>query len=239
MMNISHGTITGRFVIGVTDGPDEDTNPDVIPASGSVTFTPRVAYSPYAEGEPFTLVRAPIRAVLDKDGYLCTPVEAGEPIRGVKLFATDDGAVINWSYSVKYTFNATNGLTPAIPEHDIAVPTGSTQDLSDSVKVPNSPGLGIPQMEAAVLRAEAAAQTAKTLFPRWFTFANYSDFSEIPDPRLGDQYLYANSGDVMSYTDSGWVWGGNLQGKPGLPDESAWNALLARVEALENPEVTP
>lgn len=182
MSNITYGTVTGRFVIGVNDGPDEGTEPDIIPASGTVTFTPQTPYSTYAVDDPYTLVRAPIRAVLDSEGYLSTPSEDGTLTRGVSLFATDNGSVTNWTYSVKYTFSPTQGMTPQIPDHNIAIPTGSTQDLTTLVKVPESPGVGIPQMETALNTAVTVSQEAKTLAQTVFDAAESGAFKGEPGP---------------------------------------------------------
>ena len=82
--------------------------------------------------------------------------------RGVKLLATDDPdmAVTDWTWTADYRFESVNGVTLQIPAHNFALPSDSVVDLTTIVKVPSSPGYGLPQAEAAALRAEAAAQVA-------------------------------------------------------------------------------
>ena len=80
--NVNTGLVTGRFVVGVADGPDADAEPDVIPAQGTVTFTASVPYlpNPTATPAPVTILKAPIVGVLDGDGYLCVP-DPGDPLK--------------------------------------------------------------------------------------------------------------------------------------------------------------
>ena len=166
--NIGSGRIVGRFIFGVVDGPDDDQEPDYIPAKGTVLFTPSVPYLPNttALDGPVTIALASVTAVLDEDGYLCTPDPADPSkagYRGVRLFANNDpdSAVQNWTWSVAYKLQPIPGSSIAIPAHSISLGVGDEVDLSTAVKVPASPGVGIPQYEAAVLRAEAAAVAAQ------------------------------------------------------------------------------
>ena len=160
---VGTGLITGRFVIGVIDSPiDDDLDPELIPAQGRISFTPSITYVPKHSDEfPVTILKSTITGILDEEGYLCIPDNTSPTgfTRGVRLFATDVGSVKNWTYNVKYSFSTHNGITPNIADHPISVPEGVERDLTDVVRVPSSPGVGIPQMEAAVLRAEAAAQS--------------------------------------------------------------------------------
>lgn len=161
---LSTGMVHGRFIVAVIDSEDEGQDPDVVPAQGKVAFKASVGYIPVpvATGGPVTVMKGPIMGVLDDDGYLCTPHPAtGEPMyRGVRLISTDDPdmAVTDWTWSADYRLEAVNGNTMQIPAHSFALPSGAELDLTTLVKVPSSPGYGLPQAEAAVLRAEAAAQ---------------------------------------------------------------------------------
>jgi len=65
--------------------------------------------------------------------------------------------VTDWTWNVTYKFDTINGIPTKIDPHGIAVPGIGAVDLPTAVKVPASPGYGLPQAEAAVLRAEAAA----------------------------------------------------------------------------------
>ena len=163
---LSTGMVHGRFIVAVIDGEDEGQEPDVVPAQGKVAFKASVGYIPVpvATGGPVTVMKGPITGVLDGEGYLSTPhPTTGEPMyRGVKLLATDDPdmAVTDWTWAADYRFESVNGVTLQIPAHSFALPSGTVVDLTTMVKVPSSPGYGLPQAEAAALRAEAAAQVA-------------------------------------------------------------------------------
>lgn len=166
---LSTGMVHGRFIVAVVDGDDADQDPDVIPARGRVSFKASIGYVPVpvtAEG-PVTVMKGPITGVIDNDGYLSTPHPVtGKPMyRGVKLLATDDPdmAVTDWTWTVDYRFDSVNAVTLQIPAHSFALPGGAVVDLTTMVKVPSSPGYGLPQAEAAVLRAEAAASRAEAI----------------------------------------------------------------------------
>lgn len=168
--NLTAGTIVGRFGVGVADGSDEDLDPDIIPASGQVTFTPTVSRlpNPTAVPAPVTVLRVPVTAIIDAEGYLCAP-DPADPSkpgpRGIRLFATDDenGSVTNWTYRVAYTFGRVNGMVPQIEAHDVAVPSGATVDLTTVAPVPSSQGYGLAQAEAAAIRAEGHATRASAI----------------------------------------------------------------------------
>ncbi|HAY43614.1 MAG TPA: hypothetical protein DCY59_08710 [Micrococcaceae bacterium] len=170
--NVDLGRVEGRFIVGIQDGADVDDEPDFIAAQGTIEFTASVPYlpDPTASPVPVTLLKTTIRGMLDSQGYLCSirrEVVDGKQVdvpgpRGLSLVATDDPDLLvqNWTWNVTYRFTAVNGSTPTIPAHGIVVPMGATVDLTTTLKVPSSPGYGLPQAEAAVLRAEAAAQVA-------------------------------------------------------------------------------
>lgn len=165
--NIDTGLVAGRFIVGVVDGPDPDDEPDAIPAQGTVTFTASVPYlpDPTSAPSPVTVLKVPISGVLDAEGYLCVPdhtdpSKAGK--RGVRLIATDDPdlSVQGWTWTVSYAFQVVNGVRPQIATHSIAVPSGSTVDLTTVMKVPSSAGIGTEQAEALAASATNAALEA-------------------------------------------------------------------------------
>lgn len=164
--NVQTGLVSGRFLAGIIDGPDPDDEPDFIAAVGRIMFVASVPYlpDPTADPAPVTLLQAPVVGILDHEGYLCTPNEAGGPgNRGVRLVATDDPDVLvqEWTWNVKYTFEKVNGVVPTIESHAFFLPSDAQVDLTTLVKVPSSPGLGLEQVEAAVLRAEEEAFKAR------------------------------------------------------------------------------
>lgn len=161
------GLVTGRFIAALIDGADSGAEPDVVPAAGKITLTPDVPYLPLAEAEggAVTVIGGPVVVVLDAEGYLSTPHPVrGQPpmARGVRVLATDSpGApVTGFTWKVDYSFAPINGRTPTIPSHAIAVPAGGQVDLTTAVKVPSSPGVGIPQVEDAARRAAESAAVA-------------------------------------------------------------------------------
>lgn len=165
--NVNTGLVTGRFIVGVADGPDADAEPDAIPAQGTVTFTASVPYlpNPTATPAPVTILKAPIVGVLDGDGHLCVP-DPADPLkagaRGVRLVATDDPdlSVQGWTWAVTYNFATVNGARPQIASHAMALPSGAAIDLTTVVRVPSSTGIGIEQAEALAAAAQADAQSA-------------------------------------------------------------------------------
>ncbi|WP_434922947.1 phosphodiester glycosidase family protein [Glutamicibacter sp. PAEs-4] len=143
-----------------------DQEPDFIAAVGRILFVASVPYlpDPTADPAPVTLLQAPVVGVLDHEGYLCTVNEAGGPgERGIRLIATDDPDLLvqEWTWNVKYTFETVNGVEPKIEPHAFFLPSDAAVDLTTLVKVPSSPGLGLEQVEAAVLRAEEEAAKAQ------------------------------------------------------------------------------
>lgn len=165
--NVDTGRVEGRFIVGVVDGPDQDLDPDGIPAQGTITFTSSVPYlpDPFASPAPVTILKAPITGVLDSEGYLCTP-DPADPTqpgyRGLRLIATDDPdlSVTGWTWTVTYNFQRVAGVGLSIPSHSMALPAGATVDLTTVVKVPSSKGIGIEQAEALAATAAAAATEA-------------------------------------------------------------------------------
>jgi len=161
--NIATGRVTGQFLAGVVDGVDDDQDPDAVPAAGFVTFTASVPYlpDPTAAPNPATILTTSVVAVLDNEGYLCTPAQGTlEPsYRGVRLIATDDPdlSVSGWTWNATYSFSTVAGQKLAIPTHSFAVPSGGVVDLTTVVKVPSSAGIGTEQAEALAASAQAAA----------------------------------------------------------------------------------
>ena len=166
-INVGTGEVTGRFVVGVVDGPDADRDPDAVPAKGTITFTASVPYlpNPTADPSPVTILQTAITGVLDDDGVLCTP-DPADPLApgypGLRLIATDDPdlSVTGWTWAVTYRFQDVGGAPLSIPTHSMSLPTDGTVDLTAVVKVPSSTGIGQEQAEALAAAAAAAAQDA-------------------------------------------------------------------------------
>ena len=165
--NISTRWVEGQFLTNVNDGPDPDQKPDGLAARGTVTFVAAVPYLPDATAvpNPATLLMIPRVAVLDEEGYICTPVRGTltPAYRGIMLECTDDpdGSVTGWTWNVKYTFMPVDGVTPTIDSHSFPLPASDVAlDLTTVVKVPSSAGIGKEQAEVLAASAQAAAVRA-------------------------------------------------------------------------------
>lgn len=164
---VGYGTITGRILAAVRDEDDLNLAPDGAPVRGQAIFTPSIDYATVdsAATGPQTIAFAPIIGVFDDQGYLSTPhPNSGQVMyRGLNLVATDDPdlSVTGWTWRVAYQLEAVAGKKLVIPEHSFEVPVGSSLDLAELVPVPSTPGYGLPQAEAAALRAEAVAQSVR------------------------------------------------------------------------------
>lgn len=157
------GMITGRFIYSIIDGSDHDREPEVLPCFGEIEFVASVGYIPIPETSegPVTMFKPSMVGILDDQGYLCTPdPDTGEPMyRGILLVAADSpGSLVkNWTYKVLYRIRGGRKAIQGIPSHDITVLDGVEEDLTKIVKVPASPGEGLPQIEAAARRMEAVS----------------------------------------------------------------------------------
>lgn len=153
---ITYGTVKGRFVEAILDGPDEDDNPDARPIVGTVTLTPEAKHILAATNVPPTTVMATaLKIPLDSSGSFET-----------KVVATDNTALnpTEWTYRVTFSFD--RGITYA--PFNIEVPAGQITDLTVTAPSPVSPGVVTVvreedrvAAEAAALRAEDAARRAE------------------------------------------------------------------------------
>ena len=237
--NAQFGTVHGRFIVGVADGADADLNPDYVPAQGEILFTPSVPYvpNPGAPGGPVTMLKTSIRAVLDAEGYLCTANPDGTPgARGLKLLATDDEnmLVTGWTWNVGYYFDSI-GMTPLkVETHGIAVPGGADVDLTTTLKVPATQGYGIPQAEAAALRAEALLNDTAGIVAEQ-ALGRIGEAGLVTEARLtealadfepGDSLpTGGTAGEVLTKTATGEAWAAP---PTGIPDGGSTGQALMR-----------
>lgn len=155
--------VRGQFLVGTIDGADADQVPEADPAQGTVTFVASVPYLPVPTNapNPVTILPEPRVAVLDDQGYLCTPAKGTltPAYQGMRLESTNDpsSSVVDWTWTATYKF--TNS-TKQIPSHSFALQIGSPVDLTTVVQVPASGGIGTEQAEALAASAAAAATTA-------------------------------------------------------------------------------
>lgn len=161
--DLGYGTLTGR--IGYMDGDhnDSDRKPDMNAVTGgSVMIEPSVKAVRYTGvGGPIILTARKTMGVIDDQGYICTPAAPGEtPSRGIVVPATDDEQLNPTNFTYKVTITAPNfSLSP----FNIAVPTGSTQDLTLIAPVPASGGTATVVDVSTAIRAEDAAARAESI----------------------------------------------------------------------------
>jgi hypothetical protein len=166
--NVLYGTVQGQFVLDIIDGPDPDSVPDVITASGTVSFVASVGKlnNVTRTPNPVTVLRSTITGVLDSQGYLCTPLPGtstpGE--RGVALIATDDpdNVPVDWTWTVSYDLYDPNGTQLEEPNsHVMALPADSEVWLSAFIPNEHAAAIGVPQAEALAAAAHASALAAQ------------------------------------------------------------------------------
>src|SRR5690606_4883428 len=73
--NVSFGTVIGRFMRAVADGPDEGRDPDGIPIEGlTIRFIPSAdRFKNTTATPPVTIVADPIAATTDAEGCVVGP----------------------------------------------------------------------------------------------------------------------------------------------------------------------
>lgn len=114
-VGVSTGRLFGVFKIAIDDGSDAGISTDAIPASGSITFTPEVAYVDY---DNMIILMEPRTAQLNAAGEF-----------EIDLVSTDNTAPINnWTYWVAFNIP---GLP--IPSFRISVPADSDRSLATVV----------------------------------------------------------------------------------------------------------
>lgn len=153
--NVSYGTVVGRFMRAVADGPDPDRDPDGIPLEGlTLRFQPSATvFKNLTAAPPVTIIADTIQATTDADGYVIGP-DGG---RGVRLLATDDPDLDPTGWTWRVTVSG-----PSIQSMSLSflLPADATVDLTSVVPVPSNPGSSLPQWEVAVAATEAARDEA-------------------------------------------------------------------------------
>lgn len=212
--NVLTGTVVGRFLFGLGDGPDVDNEPDFVAARGRVTFIPGESThpDPSAFPVPVTMLLDPVVGVFDSEGYLCTPnAEGTAGTRGVKLVANNNPALLvqDWTWNVTYKFESSTGVTHTIKPHGLNVDANEETDLVTAIKLPTSPGIPLEQVEAAVFRAEAEARAARETVDEIAALAAATiDKTLVEATVVGDDLVLTRENGVE-------VIAGNVRGEPG------------------------
>lgn len=202
-----YGTVTGRLLAVVGDGPDADAAPDGMAVTGTVTFTPDITSILVSNGapSPFTALPTPIECGLDADGYLVYPLPgvAGSK-RGVSLLATTDPNMnpAAWTYVVSFKLQA-NGKPVSYPEFNVNIPAGGTIDLTTATPVPSSTGVYMAQGP----RGEKGEQGFQGI-------QGLQGLQGIPGPAMDGESAYELA-VLNGYTGTQQEWLDSLKGVPG------------------------
>lgn len=150
--NLTYGTVVGRFMTTLLDSTDPDNLPDAGVPSGTVTFTPSVAYYKNL-AVPATVLTVAATGTIGANGYLY----GNQGGLGVALVATNNVALLpsGWTYAVQVVVG---GRT--LPSFNISVTGGSVQDLTTLVPDTGA-GAALSSSDAARIAAEAAAIRAE------------------------------------------------------------------------------
>lgn len=167
-VDLPTGRVVGRFIVEVQDNTDPGEEPQLIPATGEVTIKSSIdhleIYDP-SLGD-FITFRGPHRGVLDSEGRLSTPIpDFNEPMyTDMVLWANDSDkmSVKGWTYTATFNLKTLDGRALNLPAVTFELATGQEYNLARGLKVPSTPGYGLPQAEGAALRAEAAAIESKS-----------------------------------------------------------------------------
>jgi hypothetical protein len=210
----SHTTVHAQFVAVTGDGADTDRLPDIAPSgNGEVIFTPSLRTVRYVGEEgPYVVSLKQYRAVVDNEGYLCTPDESGQPgERGIVLPSTDapvieprgeDDNAFTWR--VDFDIPSVN-----IRSDNIAVPVDGPYDLVDLLSPERAAGVvhvidRVSARQAVEAAQEATAARDLVLPARDQTLAARDETLQhgiTVDTSVGTR-VYV--GDTMIYGDTGW-----------------------------------
>jgi hypothetical protein len=135
----AHGTVTGRFLLAYTDGYDNDSDLDWVPAQGTLLFTPSPNYIVNTSLD-LTFLPATFEAGLDGNGYLV----GLDGNVGVDLLATDieENNPVDWTWRVDFRLTDESGIpTRPITPYSFNLPAGETLDLSAVMPLESSNGV--------------------------------------------------------------------------------------------------
>ena len=222
--NLSYGSVTGRFIVAYADSNDSGSEPNAIPAAGSVFFTASPIFIKDVTASPsaVTVLPAVVEATLDADGYI--QAYAGTP--GVILVATDDpqGNPVDWTWRVDFRLSDQAGTPVAIPSFSFSLPSGGTVDLTSLAPVPSADGtfyITGPKGADFVVRGVVASE------------ANLPEFGNIDN----QGYITEDTGHLWIWLqdEAAWFDNGEFQGPPGegVPTGGAANAFLVKSSSTD------
>lgn len=148
---VTYGRVVGQFIQAVADTGDPGQEPDQLPMSGSVTFTPDV--SPVKlPTVPATMFQKSISATLDSEGFLLGPDGV---TRGVTLISSDSpSSAGDFTYSVTISLEGAAAIS-----FSFFLAAGAVVDLTNVIStVPSNPS----DLQIALAEIGAVAATLQT-----------------------------------------------------------------------------
>lgn len=165
-LELPTGRVVGKFIFEVQDNRDPGEEPQLVPVTGDIIIKSSIDNLSIFDQSlgKFITFRGPHKAIINSLGELATPDQiTGEPMyTGMSLWSNDSDklSVKGWTYTATFNLKTADGKTLNLPPAIFTLATGQVVDLADVIRVPATPGYGLPQAEGAALRAEAAAQVA-------------------------------------------------------------------------------
>lgn len=158
-------TVTGRLVLGMGDSVDPGNEPDMLPAAGTVTFTPNLpgTFPLVSLADSLMIAPATVKAALDEAGNIVPPSDGGDAdpatggTAGVFLVAPQQPTVlsnIDWTWTVSFA-PATGQRWKPFSRSFTGKP-GDVLDIATLIPVPASPGAELTAWQSAVAAALAA-----------------------------------------------------------------------------------
>lgn len=162
------GRVVGKFIFEVQDNNDPGEDPQLVPVTGDIIIKSAIDNLTIFDQSlgKFVTFRGPHKAIIDSEGELATPDPiTGEPMyTGMSLWSNDSDklSVKGWTYTATFNLKTADGKALNLQPATFTLATGQEVDLADVIKVPATPGYGLPQAEGAALRAEAAVSETIT-----------------------------------------------------------------------------
>lgn len=158
-MALGIGKVKGQYVTAIVDTTDPDADPDLVPLSGTITFTLNVpaVVNPNDLINPVVIGTTPYVGILDAQGYLTTPISgAAGTLRELALIANDDpdNNPTATQYLVHYELLGPGSRPVPIPDHLISLTSGATLDLAMVTPVTAAP----PQQTMGIITTMTQAE---------------------------------------------------------------------------------
>jgi len=137
---VDYGQVRWHAVTAAADGVDVDGDPDAIPVTGTVKFTPSATVLLATEGaDPITVFATTVTYTIDADGILRD--SQGRAL--ITLVATDSPGLTPTGWTWKATYNLNGGVSRG--SFSFALPAGTVVDLTRVSPVSSSNGVPIIQ----------------------------------------------------------------------------------------------